>query len=68
MSPALTDAREFLFRHGTTLTVIDPIELIRDLTVELEKHEMVPIEIRLRKKPKARPKPRRDHDHSGSSR
>lgn len=55
MSPALRDAKEFLFRHGTTLTTIDPIELIRDLTKELIKHEAVPVNIRT-KKPKVRAK------------
>lgn len=60
MSPVLTEAKQYLWRHGcATDTVTDPIELIRDLTTELEKHEVVPIDVKVRrKKPKARPKSR----------
>jgi len=59
MSPVLVEARRFLWRYGcATDTETDPIELIRDLATELEKHEIVSIEIKVRKKPKARPKPR----------
>jgi hypothetical protein len=58
MSPILVEAKQYLWRHGcATDTVTDPIELIRDLAIELEKHEGVPVEIRI-KKPKARAKPR----------
>lgn len=56
MSPVLVEARRFLWRFGcATDTTVDPIELIRDLAIELEKHETIAIQIRT-KKPKARPK------------
>jgi hypothetical protein len=55
MSQALASAREFLFRYGTVTPLIDPIELIRDLVAELEKHERVELIIKP-KKPKAKAK------------
>jgi hypothetical protein len=59
MSPILSDAKQFLWRHGCAGDVaVDPVELIRDLAIELEKHEGVAIKIKV-KKPKARAKPRR---------
>jgi hypothetical protein len=60
MSQALADAREFLWRHGVVGNAVDPVELIRDLTIELAKREGVPLSIMTQKpkpkKPKARPK------------
>ena len=48
MSPVLVEAKQYLFRYGiNTDTTIDPVDLIRDLTVQLEKHESV-----AKKKPK----------------
>ena len=59
MSPALTEAKRYLWRYGCATDVVtDPVELIRDLATELEKHEVITIKIRV-KKPKARAKPRR---------
>jgi hypothetical protein len=56
MSPTLKEARRYLWRYGTmTDTTIDPIDLIRDLVITLERYEGVPIKI-VTKKPKARPK------------
>lgn len=52
MSIVLDDAKRYLWLSGTDITV-DPVELIRDLTVELAKHEET---IPQKKKPKARPK------------
>lgn len=49
ISNALADARQYLYRYGTNTDVtIDPVDLIRDLVKECEKHEP--------KKPKARTK------------
>lgn len=59
MSPVLTEAKQFLWRHGCAGDVtVDPVELIRDLTVELEKHEGVLVEIKVKKKKKKKPKAR----------
>jgi hypothetical protein len=58
MSPVLVEAKRYLYRYGTvTDATIEPIDLIRDLTRELEKHEGVPITIKT-KKSKAKPKRR----------
>lgn len=58
-SPVLAEAKRYLYRYGClTDTTIDPIDLIRALARELEKHEpMVPI--RVQKKPKASAKSRK---------
>jgi hypothetical protein len=54
MSFVLAEARQYLWRYGVnTDTTVDPIELIRDLAVALEKHEEPE---KPEKKPKARPK------------
>jgi hypothetical protein len=57
---ALTEARRYLWLHGTaTDTTVDPVELIRDLVVELEQHEiMEQHKARRARKPKARSKRR----------
>lgn len=55
MSPVLVEAKQYLYRYGiNTDTTIDPVDLIRDLTVQLEKHEGAVD--KPKKKPKARPK------------
>jgi hypothetical protein len=59
MSPTLTEAKQYLYRYGTmTDTTVEPVELIRDLVVELERCEArdVAVMIKVRKKPKARAK------------
>lgn len=49
MSPVLAEAKRYIYLYGTvTDTTIEPIELIRDLTAQLEKYEGKPP-----KKPKA---------------
>ena len=52
MSPVLEEAKRYLYRYGTiTDTTVDPVDLIRDLTSQLEKYEKPSAE--KAKKPKA---------------
>jgi hypothetical protein len=63
MSSVLAEAKRYLWRYGVnTDTTVEPVELIRDLTTELE-DRVVELEIRvmreaqaLKKKPRARAK------------